>query len=133
MGIQSLGLLTGTTLSATGGTAITLTPANGGVPGQMYLADASAADFRLRMSAQAKASIPVQQRDGSFSKDRRSFSLTIPLYDSVAEVYENSVIRLERVVPAFATPAQALLLNYYAAQLLFDADAAAFWATGSYA
>lgn len=133
MGIQTLGLLSGATLSATGGTALTLTPANGGVPGQLYLADASATDFRLRTFAQAKASVPTRLANGTYSKDRRQFTLTIPLYDSVSETYDNSVIRIERVCPSFATPAQALALCVLGAQVLFDTDAAAFWSAGSYA
>lgn len=134
MGIQTLGLLTGATLAATGGTALSLTPANGGVPGQLYLADASAVDFRLRMFAQAKASVPTKQADGkSFSKDRRNFTLTIPVYDSVSGVYDNAVIRIERVMPGFAASSVGLSLNSYASQVLFDTDAAGFWLTGSYA
>lgn len=133
MGIQALGLLSGASLSATGGTALSLTSANGAAANQVFLADAAAEDFRLRTTAVAKASVPVQQKNGSFSKDRRSFSITIPLFDTVSGTYENAVLRIERVVPAFATPAQAALMNNLGAQVLFDSDAAGFWATGSYA
>lgn len=133
MGIQSLGLLSGASLSASGGTAFTLTAANGGVPGQIYVSDSAVTDPRLRPSAVFKASIPVQQKDGQFSKDRRNASFVVPLYDPTSLKYENGVIRIERVMPAFATPAQALHMNFVAAQIAFNAAAAAFWATGSYA
>lgn len=132
MGLQSIGLLSGATLAASGGTAFTLTPMASPSEG-FRVADASVADFRLRPTAYFKSSTPVQNRDGSFSKDRRNVVFTVPLYDSVSEVYENGVIRIERVLPAFATPTNALHLNQVAAQLLFDADTATFWSTGSYA
>lgn len=132
MGLTSIGLLSGATLAASGGTALTLTTMANPSEG-VRVADATVADFRLRPTATFRSIIPVQNRDGSYSKDRRNASFVTPLFDSVSEVYENGVIRIERVLPAFATPAQALHLNYIVAQLLFDTDTASFWSTGSYA
>lgn len=133
MSLNSIGLLAGATLAASSGTAFTLTPMADNTLGGFRVADASVADFRLRPTATFKASIPAFQRDGSFSKDRRNVSFATPLFDSVSGEYQNGVIRVERIAPAFATAAQLLHLNYVAAQLLFDADAVAFWAAGTYA
>lgn len=133
MSLVNLGLLEGATLTAAGGTAVNFTPANGGVAGQIYLANATEADFRLRETVQAKASVPTQQANGEWSKDRRSMVINIPIYDSVSETYDKVTFRLERVAPVFATPTQLVSATGMAGQLCFDTDTAAFWATGSYA
>lgn len=133
MGLQTLGLLSGATLSATGGTALSFTPASGAQVNQVYLADASEADFRLRKFIQAKAAVPVAQRNGTFSKDRRNVTLNIPIYDSVSGVYEPIVFRIERVAPAFTSASDLAAATNLAGQLCFDADMSAFWASGSYA
>lgn len=133
MSLMTLGLLSGATLSATGGTALSLTPASGAASNQVYLSNASQEDFRLREIAQFKAQTPAKQRDGSFSKDRRNVSFTVPVYDPVSETYDNIVVRIERVAPAFATSAQVSAALNLAAQTMFDADTVAFWTSGSYA
>lgn len=133
MSMTSLGLLEGATLSATGGTAITYTPANGGAIGQLYLANASEEDFRLRETIQAKAVIPSRQSDGSWSKDRRNVTLVVPVHDVGTGEYENITFRLERVAPVFATTAQKAAAGKLAAQFIFDNDTESFWNAGSYA
>lgn len=131
MSLVNLGLLEGATLAATGGTAISFTPANGNGPNQLVVANAAETDFRLRETVVSKASLPVKQNDGTWSKDRRSQTLNIPVYDPVTQTYDSIVVRIERVAPAFSTPAQLVAANILGAQLLFDTDTAAFYAAGS--
>lgn len=133
MSMVNLGLLEGASLAATGGTAISFTPANGNGPNQLVLANAAETDFRLRETVVCKATLPVQQANGEWSKDRRTVTLNVPIYDSVSGVYDKITIRIERVAPAFASAAALAAATSLAPQLCFDTDTAAFWSAGSYA
>lgn len=133
MSLVNLGLLEGASLAASGGTAISFTPANSNGPNQLVVANANEPDFRLRENAVFKASLPVKQPNGSWSKDRRTVTLNVPIYDATTNTYEQITVRMERVAPVFATPAAVLAAINLGAQLMFDGDTTAFWAAGSYA
>lgn len=133
MSLVNLGLLEGATLSATGGTAVSFTPANGNGPNQLTVANANEPDFRLRETAIFKASLPVQQPNKEWSKDRRTFTLNVPVYDATTNTYDKVTVRIERVAPVFASPMVTAAALNLAVQVGFDADATAFWAAGSYA
>lgn len=133
MSLVNLGLLEGASLAATGGTAISFTPANSNGPNQLVVANASEPDFRLRENAVFKASLPAKQPNGTWSKDRRTITLNVPVFDATTNSYDQITVRIERVAPVFATPAATLAALNLGAQLAFDGDTTAFWAAGSYA
>lgn len=83
MGIQSLGLLAGATVSATGGTAFTMTPDGVDVTSGVHVADAAVSDFRVRPNATFKTKQPVLQQDGKYTREKRSVSYNVPDRKSV--------------------------------------------------
>lgn len=129
MGIQNLGILSGATVSASGGSAKTYTPNGQTIPNGVQTIDASVVDFRVRPTLTWKVRQPTL-KNGVYTKDKKVATLSVPrILDSGQVVFD--VIRLEREVHPETSAANALDMNVQAAQLLIDSDAASFWATGS--
>lgn len=130
MGLKNMSLLTGATVSATGGTAIVFTDDGVTIQNGVHLVVPATADYRVRESATAKYRPPVLGTDGSYSRDKKSISYNVPMI-TVAGKIVNNVIRVEREVHPELSAANATTLNKIAAQLLFDTDTDNFWAAGS--
>lgn len=128
MGISTLSLLTGTTVSASGGTAQTFAPDNQKVVNGIHVVDASVSDYRIRPYVVGKAKSPVEQADGSFTKDFRSVMYVKPFIDSKGKV-QYDYIRVERALhPESTWSAESRKIG---AQLCFDSDLDSFYAVGS--
>lgn len=131
MALSSFAVLAGGTNSATGGTSKTYADDGKPVAGGKHVSDASVTDFRVRPN------ITFQNREPKynsvlkrFSKDKKKATLVIPKILADGSV-EYNLIRIEREVHPESTAAEALELNIQGAQLLFDSELAAFWASGS--
>lgn len=130
MGIKTMSLLSGATLSATGGTALAFTDDGVAINGGVHLVVPATADYRVRESATVKYRAPVLQADGTYLRDKKSISFNVPQILANGKIV-NNVIRVEREVHPELSAANATALNKIAAQLLFDTDLDNFWAAGS--
>jgi len=130
MGLKTLSLLTGASISATGGTAMAFTDDGVTIQNGVHLIVPATADYRLRESATAKFRPPVLQSDGSYARDKKSISFNVPILLASGKI-ANNVIRVEREVHPELSAAAAANLNKIAAQLLTDADTDNFWGAGS--
>jgi hypothetical protein len=130
MGIENSNLLAGATVSATGGTAFTLTTDGMAVPNGKHLINAAVADMRVRPNATAKTKMSKVQANGEWTKGRRSVTYCVPkLLTTGKTVFP--LIRIEVEDHPEMTQAETDALCNIGAQLLFDADWLAFWHTGS--
>lgn len=130
MGLKNMSLLTGATNSASGGSALVFADVGTTVPNGVALVVPATADYRVRQSCTAKYRAPRILSDGSYTRDSKSISYNVPLILATGKIV-NNVIRVEREVHPEMSAAAALDLNTILAQLMFDSDTTAFWATGS--
>lgn len=116
-------------ITVAAGTDATFTPDGVEVPSGLHLADAGTADFRVRPKISIKTRNP-QLNNGSFSKGKRWFTLTIPrlLADGT---YVNDVVRVEQEAHPETSASDAEAHRLMAAQAMFDSDLSSFWSTGS--
>lgn len=131
MGAQNLSILTGTTLSATGGTAQNFTPDGVVIPSGLHLADAGQASFKLRNQISLKTKNPALV-NGVYGKGKRWITLTVPMETAALEIVFN-LVRIEIEVHAEMSAADFTDMTKRAAQLLFDSDLTSFLATGNLA
>jgi len=131
MGLKTMSLLAAATVSASGGTALVFAEDGVTITNGVHLMVPADADYQTRRQVTAKVKQPsVDPKTGVYSKDKKSISLSLPLVLADGKVVFN-VIRIEREVHPSLSAANALELNNLGAQLLTDADAAGFWATGA--
>lgn len=130
MGIRTMSLLSGATISATGGTALVFTDDGTTVQNGVHLVVPATTDYRVRESATWKYRAPTINNDGSYTRDKKSVSYNVPQILASGAIV-NNVIRIEREVHPELSAANATALNKIAAQLLTDADTDNFWAAGS--
>lgn len=130
MSLVNASILTGTTVSAAGGTAVNYTPDGVTIPNGMHLIDAAVADYRVRPQLTVKTKFPTVDSLGVYSKDKKSCILVEPYILASGKTVFN-LIRIEREVHPEFPAANALDLNKKGAQMLTDSDFTSFWATGS--
>lgn len=130
MGLKNLSILTGATLSATGGTAKVFADDGVTIQNGVHTMVPATADYRVRESATYKFRPPQLLVDGTYTRDKKGVSLNIPYILASGKVV-NNVIRIEREVHPEWAAANAVDLNKMAAQLLFDSDTDSFWSAGS--
>jgi len=128
--LRNMVLKSGTTLGVTGGTDVTFSDDGVTVPGGVHLMVPAVADYRVRPSSTFRFRAPTLQSDGSYTRDKKTCSYTVPVILASGKVV-NNVIRVEREVHPEMMAAAALDLNVMAAQMLFDSDSTSFWAAGS--
>ena len=133
MGIANLSLLSSPTLSASGGTAYPFAPSGRTVQNGFHLIDTSVADIRLQPSIYFNQRFPSKQKDGSWSLYKQNIVITIPKLLADGVTVKPQRFRIERETVAEATAAEKLALVQLGAQLCFDSDVTAFWASGSVA
>lgn len=130
MGIKTMSIPTGATLSATGGTAKVFADDGVTIQNGVHLTVPATTDYRVRESATFKYRPPALLTDGSYTRDKKSVSFNIPQLLANGKIV-NNVVRIEREVHPELSAANATDLNKMAAQMLFDADTDNFWAAGS--
>lgn len=132
MGIKNMSLLTGTAISATGGTAFVFADDGVTIQNGVHLVVPATVDYRVRESATLKFKPPSLDTLGVYSRDKKSVSFTVPMILASGKVV-NNVIRIEREVHPEFSAANCVEMNKKASQLLFDTDTDSFWAAGSMA
>lgn len=131
MGLKTMSLLTGATVSASGGTALAFADNGVSIQNGVQLIVPADTDYQTRRQVTAKVKQPiVDSKTGAYGKDRKTISLTKPQVLSDGKVIFN-VIRIEREVHPSMAAADVLELNKLGAQLLIDTDLTDFWANGS--
>lgn len=133
MPLQSAIVKTGATaMTPTGGSDVTFTPDGQTVANGLHLSNAAETDFRIRANMTIKNKVPTINGDGGYSKDRKSVTYVRPKLLADGSTTFN-LIRIEREIHPESTAAEALDFSMVGAQILTDADFAAFWASGSLA
>lgn len=131
MGLKNMSLQSGATSSVSGGSAQVFADDGVTIQNGLHLIVPADTDYQTRRSATIKYRPPtVDPKTGSYSKDKKSISYTLPQVLTNGTVVFN-VIRIEREVHPSLSAANAAELNNIAAQLLYDSDTSAFWASGS--
>lgn len=133
MGLQNLAILVNGVLAVSGGTSTSFAPTSETVQQGIKLINPAVADLRIRDFIVLKSSFPAVNSDGLFTgRFKQSLLRVRPKLKTDGTISFDS-LRIERSVSAETTAVEALLLLNDGAQLLFDADTATFWATGSVA
>lgn len=133
MGLKNMSLLTGATVSASGGSALAFADDGVTIQNGLHLIVPADADYQTRRQVTAKYRPPtLDSKTNSYGKDKKSLTLAKPVVLSDGRVVFNT-IRIEREVHPSVSAADALDLNVLGAQLLTDSDVTSFWATGSLA
>lgn len=130
MPISGATLLSGATLSATGGTAKTFSTVGETIANGKKVTDLSVADARVRPTVTCINRPSSLSALGVYSKAKRTIKLVIPRVNTAGVVqFPLLEIRLEDY-PEMSAAEVTALVNY-GAQLLFDADFANFIANGA--
>lgn len=131
MGLKNMSLLSAATVAASGGSALVFADDGQTIPNGLHLIIPADTDYQTRRGVTVKYRPPtLDAKTGVYGKDKKSICLAKPIVLSTGVVVFNT-IRIEREVHPSLTAAEALELANLGAQLLCDADTAAFWATGS--
>lgn len=131
MGIINATLLTGATISVTGGTAKTFNSDGFAVPNGIHIVDIGDADYRTRMNITLKNRNPVLV-NGKFSKAKRWMTTVKPQIEADGTISFN-VIRTEIESTTTFPAADFTDLCKMHAQMFVDADFASFLTIGSLA
>ena len=130
MSVENASLLTGPTITVTGGTAQTFAIDGTVVNRGVQIADTAEADVRTRDVIVFKNVSGAMQTNGTWSKDRRSAKFVSPdlLPDGTQDFpfFEISLVK-----SPLWTQAKLDSMKEKAVQLLTDADFASFWQMGS--
>lgn len=131
MSIENLTLLSGPTISITGGTTQTFAPDGTQVNRGISVSDVNEADIRTRDICVFKNQNGALQSDGKWSKDRRSAKIVSPdlLPDGITMDFPYMEITL--VKNPLNTAAKLTALKERAIQLINDSDMTNFWSSGS--
>jgi hypothetical protein len=129
MAISNMTLLTGTTVSATGGSNQVFAP-DGTVVNRGISVSDVAGDTVIRPSVVAKNTPGVLQPDKTYSKDRRSIKYVVPevLADGSTDF---AFIEVTMVKSPLRGASTVNALKEKGAQLIIDSELANFWSMGS--
>ena len=131
MGLKNMSLLASATVSASGGTALVFAEDGVTIQNGVHLVVPADADYQTRRQVTAKYRQPtLDPKTGSYSKDKKSISLSKPTVLSDGRVVFNT-IRIEREVHPSLSAADCVELNKLGAQMLSDSDLDNFWASGA--
>lgn len=131
MALANATLITGTTLSATGGTTVNFAPSGKTVENGVEIIDTGATDFRTRTSIQCRSKMPTYNPAlKAYAKGRNfvTFVMPILLADGTPAF---PTIRVEVDYHPEQTAAHRLDMRKMAAQILFNASFTQFFETGS--
>lgn len=131
MPISGATVMAGATgITVTAGTSKTYSPNGVVVPSGIQIADTAETDYRIRKNMTFKNRQPTLDSLGVYSKDKKGATYVQPKILASGKTVFN-LIRVEREVHPESTAAEALELNYIAAQLVSDPDFASLWSVGS--
>jgi len=131
MGLKTMTLLSGATVSATGGTSLAFSDDGVSIQNGLHLVVPADTDYQTRRQATVKYRPPsIDVKTGVYGKDKKSISLTKPMVLTSGQVVFNT-IRIEREVHPSLEASDVLELNKLGAQLLIDADVDGFWTAGA--
>lgn len=130
MAIQGMSFLQGGTITASAGTAKTLTTDGQVVANGIHLIDASVTDYKTRPNCTVKYKPPVLGKDGSYTKAKMSFVGVRPFQSADGMTHFN-LVRTEIEIHPEASATELAYLRVQGAQQLCDTDTDAFWGTGS--
>lgn len=130
MGLKTMSLLAGATVSAAGGAAQVFAEDGITIQNGIHLVVPADADYQTRRQATVKYKAPtLDPKTGTYSKDKKSISYVKPIVLSTGQVVFNTV-RIEREVHPSLSAAECVEMNKIGAQLLSDTDLDVFWASG---
>lgn len=133
MGVQNGTILTGATISASGGTSSTLTIDGLTVTNGIHIADMAVTDSRVRPHITLKTiPAPLDPVTKKYGKGKRSAVITMPRTNSDG-LPGFPVVRISIEDFPEMSDAEVTKLLDWAAQLLFDSDYRPFFKTGSLA
>lgn len=121
MALRNATILTGATISATGGTASTLKATGLVVTGGVQVCDFGVADIRLRPTITFKSRPAQLQRDGSWSKQKVDYTIRQPKLLADGSTVVNFASGTISVHPE-TTDAELTKLISWNCQINFDAD-----------
>jgi len=131
MGLKNMSILSGATITPSGGTAMVFADDGTTVQNGVRLVVPATADYRVRESATFKYKAPTLLGDGTYAKDKKEFTLVIPMILASGKIVYN-VIRVSRELHPEFSAANATNFNKLASQMLAgDSDTDGFWSTGS--
>lgn len=133
MGLKNASILSGATVSSTGGTALAFAETANSVQNGLQLIVPADTDYATRRSVTVKVKpATLVAKTGVMSKDKKTITFVKPIALTSGEIIFN-VIRIEREVHPSLSAAECVELNKIGAQILTDTDFDSFWATGSLA
>jgi hypothetical protein len=133
MPLKSMSLLTGATITPSGGTAKVFADDGLTVNNGVHLVVPATADYRVRENVTFKYKAPTLLSDGTYTRDKKEITFVIPMLLASGAVVFN-VFRISREVHPEFSAANATDFNKLASQMLAgDSDTDNFWATGSMA
>lgn len=131
MSLKNMALVTGATISVSGGSALTFADNGVSVPNGLQLVVPADADYQTRRVSTAKYRPPtLDPKTNVYGKDKKSITYVKPIVLSTGQVVFNT-IRIEREVHPSVSAADCTDMNKVGAQMLIDSDLDGFWATGS--
>lgn len=130
MALKNMSLLSGATVTASGGTALAFVDTGVTIPNGLALVVPTDTNYALRRSVTARTRAPQLDKLGVWGKDKKYMSFTVPKQLASGKIVPN-VIRVERDIHPETTAAEANELLLVAAQLCIDLDTANFWGVGS--
>lgn len=130
MSLVNLTLLSGPSISVTGGTSVQFGPDGSIVNRGICVIDTTEADVRTQDKAIFKSVKGTLQQDGTWSKDRRSAKIVCPdlLSDGTQDF---PAFEISYVGSPLNNAAKITALKAYAIQLINDPDCSPFWSTGA--
>lgn len=132
MSLLNMALAIGPTITATGGTTQTFGPDGVPIDRGVQVSDVAETDIRTRDFVSFKSTKGVLQKDGTWSKDKRSVRITSP--DLLADGKQDMpFIEIFYTGSPLNAATKMTRLKEMAAQVLFDSDTSNFWSTGNLA
>lgn len=131
MALKNMSLLTGATITPSGGSAVVFADNGITIPNGVQLVVAADTDYQTRRQCTAKYKAPaLDTKTGEYGKDKKSITYVIPQVLTSGKVVFN-IWRLEREVHPSLEAATCTDGNKVIAQMAVDSDTDGFWNTGS--
>lgn len=131
MGLKTMSLLSGATISASGGTALAFAEDGVTIPNGIHLIVPGDTSYITRRQVTAKYRPPaIDAKTGNYGKDKKSLTLVKPIQLADGSVVFET-LRIEREMHPSSADADAVEMLKLGAQMLTDSDCTAFWSTGS--
>lgn len=131
MSIMNLIVKSGATLAPTGGTDLTFAPDGQNVQNGVSIIVPGDPLYATRRRAAFKyVAPPLNPSTGTYKRDYKSISYTLPLVLADGRTVMNTIRAIREVHPELPA-SNCLDLNVVMAQMLFDSDTTNFWAYGA--